>query len=132
MPVPEYDLDSLHFEKSKKVAITTTEKPLLIIAGPGSGKTMTLVERIVFLIAANGIPSESIMISTFTEKAAKELLTRVSKRVLELGLDVNLHEMYIGTLHSIFLRFLEENREFTRLKKNYHLDEYFDRAPYWI
>ena len=62
MPVPEYDLDSLHFEKSKKVAITTTEKPLLIIAGPGSGKTMTLVERIVFLIAANGIPSESIMI----------------------------------------------------------------------
>ena len=132
MPVPEYNLDSLHFEKSKKVAITTTEKPLLIIAGPGSGKTMTLVERIVFLIAANGIPSESIMISTFTEKAAKELLTRVSKRVLELGLDVNLHEMYIGTLHSIFLRFLEENRKFTRLKKNYHLDEYFDRAPYWI
>ena len=72
------------------------------------------------------------MISTFTEKAAKELLTRVSKRVLELGLDANLHEMYIGTLPSIFLRFLEENRKFTRLKKNYHLDEYFDRAPYWI
>ncbi|MCG3167383.1 MAG: ATP-dependent DNA helicase Rep [Bacteroidia bacterium] len=113
-------------EPAKIEAITHLDGPLLVIAGPGSGKTKTLVERVVFLIL-NGIPAESIMVATFTEKAAMELITRVSNRCLEMDLKVNLNEMYIGTLHSIFLRILEENREFTRLKRNYRLLDQFDQ-----
>ncbi len=113
-------------EAAKVEAITTTEGPLLVIAGPGSGKTKTLVERIVYLVSS-GVASENIMVATFTEKAAKELITRVSNRLMELDLKVNLNEMYIGTLHSIFLRFLEENREYTRLKRNYRLLDQFDQ-----
>lgn len=110
----------------QKDAIIYTEGPLLIIAGPGSGKTFTLVERIVFLVL-KGVSPERIMVATFTEKAAKELITRVSNRLLEIDLKINLNEMYIGTLHSIFLRFLEENREHTRLKRSYRLLDSFDQ-----
>lgn len=113
-------------EAAKMEAIRHTEGPLLIIAGPGSGKTRTLVERIVHLVQ-HGTPAENIMVATFTEKAAKELVTRVSNRMLELDLRVNLNEMYIGTLHSIFLRFLEEHREHTRLKRSYRLLDDFDQ-----
>jgi DNA helicase II / ATP-dependent DNA helicase PcrA len=108
-------------------AVFQTEGPVLIIAGPGAGKTKTLVERIVHLIRI-GVESNSIMVATFTEKAAKELITRVSNRLLKEGLSVNLNEMYIGTLHSIFLRFLEEYREHTRLKRSYRLLDQFDQA----
>lgn len=106
--------------------ITTIDSPLLIIAGPGSGKTYTLVERTLHLVK-QGIDADNIMVATFTEKAAKELVTRVSNRLLELDIRINLNEMYIGTLHSIFLRFLEENREFTRLKRNYRVLDDFDQ-----
>jgi DNA helicase-2/ATP-dependent DNA helicase PcrA len=105
---------------------TTIDSPLLIIAGPGAGKTWTLVERVVLLIK-NGARAENLMVATFTEKAAKELITRVSNKLIELNLKVNLSEMYIGTLHSIFLRFLEEHREFTRLKRNYRILDDFDQ-----
>jgi DNA helicase II / ATP-dependent DNA helicase PcrA len=107
-------------------AVTSTLGPLLIIAGPGSGKTKTLVERIVYLVQS-GVSAENILVATFTEKAARELITRVSSRLISLNLKVNLNEMYIGTLHSIFLRILEENREFTRLKRNYRLLDQFDQ-----
>jgi len=108
-------------------AVTTTEGPLLIIAGPGSGKTHTLVERIVHLVHDKGVLAESILVSTFTEKAAAELVTRVSNRLAAVGIDVNLAEMYIGTLHSICLRLLDEHRDHTRLKRNYALWDQFDQ-----
>jgi DNA helicase-2/ATP-dependent DNA helicase PcrA len=111
---------------SQLEAINSTEGPLLIIAGPGAGKTKTLVDRIVHLISKGNKPEE-IMVATFTEKAAKELITRVSNSILELDIKINLNEMYIGTLHSIFLRFLEEYREFTRLKRSYKLLDQFDQ-----
>lgn len=94
------------------LAIEATEGPLLIIAGPGSGKTKTLVDRIVRLIQL-GTPAQNLFVATFTEKAAKELVTRVSNQLLRSGLRVNLNEMYLGTLHSLFLRLLEEHREYT-------------------
>ena len=108
-------------------AIHTTEGPLLIIAGPGSGKTFTLVERIYYLISEKGILPERLFVSTFTEKAAAELITRISSRLAAADISVNLNEMYVGTFHSICLRFLEENREFTRLKRNFTLLDQFDQ-----
>lgn len=113
--------------KYQRQAIDCTEGPLLIIAGPGSGKTYTLVERIVHIIQAKSISPENILVVTFTEKAASELITRVSNRLLELNIRFNLNEMYIGTIHSICLRLLQENREFTRLKRNFFVFDDFDQ-----
>lgn len=108
-------------------AILSTEGPLLIIAGPGSGKTFTLVERIVYLITHKGVAPESLFVVTFTDKAARELTTRISNRLAELGIGFNLNEMYLGTFHSICLRILEEFREFTRLKRSFTLFDQFDQ-----
>lgn len=115
------------FNEVQQQIANHTEGPVLVIAGPGSGKTKTLVDRIVNLVK-KGVEPESIMVGTFTEKASKELITRISNRLLEDGVKVNLNEMYVGTLHSIFLRFLEENREYTRLKRSYRLFDQFEQV----
>lgn len=122
-----YRRDDCMLSAEQKIAVETTEDPLLIIAGPGSGKTFTLVERILYLIQHKGVEPENILVSTFTEKAANELLTRVSNRLHEADIKFNLNDMYVGTIHSICLRILEENREYTRLKKNYILMDQFDQ-----
>jgi len=108
-------------------AILTTDGPVLIIAGPGSGKTFTLVERIVYLITHKNVAPESLLVVTFTDKAARELTTRISNRLAELGIQFNLNEMYLGTFHSICLRLLEDFREFTRLKHSFTLFDQFDQ-----
>ena len=108
-------------------AITTVRGPLLIIAGPGSGKTFTLVERIVSLLTEQQVAPEQIMVVTFTDKAAQELTTRISNRLDQIGVRFNLNEMYLGTFHSICLRWLRDHREFTRLKHNFTLLDEFDQ-----
>lgn len=108
-------------------AISASEGPVLIIAGPGSGKTFTLVERIVHLIIDKKVAPESLLVVTFTDKAARELTTRISNRLADLEISFNLNEMYLGTFHSICLRVLEEFREFTRLKRSFTLFDQFDQ-----
>lgn len=113
--------------EQQKEAIQTTEGPLLIIAGPGTGKTFTLVKRIVYLITEKRIQPEEIMVATFTEKAAKELITRITNELYKIGVQVNLNEMYVGTFHSICLRIIKEHLEYTRVKKNYRMLDQFDQ-----
>jgi DNA helicase-2/ATP-dependent DNA helicase PcrA len=108
-------------------AILATDGPVLIIAGPGSGKTFTLVERIVHLITQKGAAPESLFTVTFTDKASRELTTRVSNRLADLGIQFNLHEMYLGTFHAICLRLLEDFQAFTRLKRSFTLFDQFDQ-----
>ena len=64
--------------EAQKEAISATDGLVLITAGPGTGKTFTLVKRAVYLIQECGIQPEQIMMATFTEKAAKELITRIT------------------------------------------------------
>ncbi len=116
-----------NLSEQQRIAVETTEGPLLIIAGPGSGKTFTLVERILYLIQNKEVEPENIMVATFTEKASNELVTRISNKLHSENIKFNLNEMYVGTIHSICLRILEENREYTRLKKNYTLLDQFDQ-----
>ncbi|MBB5188298.1 DNA helicase-2/ATP-dependent DNA helicase PcrA [Zhongshania antarctica] len=113
--------------KHQQEAIDHVKGPLLIIAGPGSGKTYTLVERIINLIQNHGVEPEALFVVTFTEKAAQELTTRISNRLLELRVEFNLNEMFLGTFHSICLRIIEDYREYTRLKRSFVLMDQFDQ-----
>ena len=126
------DKNSMRFDfgqanDEQKKAIQHIDGPALIIAGPGTGKTFTLVKRVVYLIVEKGVKPENILIATFTEKAAKELITRITNELIRLNINVNINELYIGTIHSICLRLIKENVEFTRLKKNYRLMDEFDQ-----
>ncbi|HEX8846605.1 MAG TPA: ATP-dependent DNA helicase [Pyrinomonadaceae bacterium] len=108
-------------------AIRATAGPVQIIAGPGSGKTFTLVERIAELITGEGATPENLLVVTFTDKAAQELITRVSNKLDQLGFRFNLNEIYLGTFHSICLRLLQEKREYTRLRRNFTMLDEFDQ-----
>ncbi len=66
--------------------------------------------------------------ATFTEKAAKELITRITNELAARGIVANINEMYIGTFHSLCLRIIKEHLEFTRLKKNFRTLDAFDQS----
>jgi DNA helicase-2/ATP-dependent DNA helicase PcrA len=120
-------LYSSEANRSQLLAICRTDGPVQIIAGPGSGKTFTLVERIAALLSKYELTPENLFVATFTDKAAQELITRISSKLDQMGVRFNLNEMYLGTFHSICLRFLQENREFTRLRRNFTLMDQFDQ-----
>ena len=113
--------------KKQIEAIKHTEGPQLIIAGPGTGKTFTLIKRAMYLIANKGLKPENIMIVTFTEKAAKEMITRFSNELLKYKINININELYIGTFHSICLRLIKENLEYSSLHKNFRLLDEFEQ-----
>lgn len=114
--------------ENQKLAIKTSDGPVLITAGPGTGKTYTLVQRAIYLIQERNVQPEQILMATFTEKAAKELVTRITNELAARGIVVNINEMYIGTFHSLCLRIIKEHLEYTRLKKNYRTLDQFDQS----
>lgn len=110
--------------QSQLDAINTIDGPLLISAGPGTGKTATLVNRYANMVNNYAVSPENIMMATFTEKAAKEIVTRISSVIP----DFDLNDVYIGTFHSICLRIVRDNIAFVpRLKKNFTLMDDFDQ-----
>lgn len=113
--------------EQQKEAIETTKGPVLITAGPGTGKTFTLVQRAIYLIQECNVAPEEIFVATFTEKAAKELITRITNELAAKDISVNVNEIYVGTFHSLCLRIIKENLEYTRLKKNYRMLDSFDQ-----
>lgn len=113
--------------EGQRRAIEATDGPVLITAGPGTGKTFTLVQRAIYLIQEKDVRPEGILMATFTEKAAKELITRITNELAARGIVANINEMYIGTFHSLCLRIIKEHLEFTRLKKNFRTLDAFDQ-----
>lgn len=85
-------------------AVKTLEGPLLIIAGPGSGKTKVLTHRVAYLIK-QGIPPQQILAVTFTNKAAQEMKERIKEL---LGDTSSVNNLAIGTFHAFGLRFLRQ------------------------
>ncbi len=83
-------------------AITHKGSPLLIVAGPGTGKTLTITHKIAYLINERGIPGENILAVTFTNKAAHEMKSRV-----DLLLDHPEIMPYIGTFHALCFNILK-------------------------
>ena len=89
---PEVELDDF-----QKEAVRYTDRPLVINAGPGAGKTRVIIERVVHLINEGAEP-RSILVITFTNKAADELRERFKKDTkLELNI---INQMRISTIHS--------------------------------
>src|ERR1044071_2934518 len=86
-------------------AVTAPPGPALVIAGAGSGKTRTLTYRVGFLLE-QGIPPDRILLLTFTNKAAREMMRRVADL-----LGQELSTLWGGTFHSIGNRILRSNAE---------------------
>src|SRR5689334_23793270 len=84
-------------------AVTAPPGPSLVIAGAGSGKTRTLTYRVAYLLE-QGIPSDRILLLTFTNKAAKEMMRRVADL-----LGHELASLWGGTFHSIGSRILRQH-----------------------
>lgn len=95
-------------------------KPLLVIAGAGSGKTKTLAHKVEHLIKERHLSPEGILALTFTNKAGKEIKERV-KKVAGLELE------WVGTFHSFALRILREEGRHIGIKRNFTLLDEQDR-----
>jgi DNA helicase-2/ATP-dependent DNA helicase PcrA len=100
-------------------AVAHSEGPLLIIAGPGSGKTQVLVWRTLNLLLTEKAEPGEILVCTFTEKAAYELRDRISLDAKKVGYLGDLSDLLVGTIHGICNRFLLKYRHRTRLLAGY-------------
>ena len=113
------ELSSLN--PQQRQAVKTTEGPVLILAGAGTGKTRVITSRVAYMIA-KGIPPYNILAVTFTNKAAREMQERVREGVPKAKLvnaDGNVEKPTICTFHSLCVRILRRHIEKLGFKKNF-------------
>ena len=104
-----------NLNKEQKEAVLSTEGPNLTVAGAGSGKTRVLTTRLAHIINTKKAWANQILCVTFTNKAAKEMQNRVLKYVSEKSTAVP----WLGTFHSISVKFLRRHAEAIGLKGNF-------------
>ena len=92
----------------QREAVASTEGPLLILAGAGSGKTRVITHRIAYIITAKRVPPSAILAVTFTNKAANEMRERVMALLADVQLDSTPN---IFTFHSFCVRLLRRDGE---------------------
>ena len=97
-------------------AVTLPAEPALILAGAGSGKTRVLTTRIAWLLQTAQVGPAGILAVTFTNKAAKEMMTRLSAM-----LPVNVRSMWIGTFHGLCNRFLRAHHMMAGLPQTFQI-----------
>src|SRR3989338_820271 len=116
---PEENYKELILNEDQLSAINTLNGNLLILASAGTGKTTTIVERYLNLVNNHGYKSGEILMTTFTNKAAKDMIEKIAKKT-------NGIPGWAGTMHSLFLRILRENRQLISPKGNFTLitDDY--------
>lgn len=107
--------------EAQKEAVINFQGASLVIAGAGSGKTRVLTYRITHLLA-NGIPAHKILSLTFTNKAAAEMKSRISKMV---GIDIARY-LWMGTFHSVFARILRMESEHLGYSSNFTIYDTID------
>ena len=114
-------LNSLN--NQQKLAVTSTEGPLQVLAGAGSGKTKVLTTRIAHLIKEKKCFGQQILCVTFTNKAANEM----RERVLKLVNSKSVAFPWLGTFHSICNKMLRRNAEAVGLKSNFTIIDTLDQ-----
>jgi DNA helicase-2/ATP-dependent DNA helicase PcrA len=107
-------LDNLNPEQ--RAAVLLPAEHALILAGAGSGKTRVLTTRIAWLLQSSQVSPGGIMAVTFTNKAAKEMMTRLSAM-----LPVNVRGMWIGTFHGLCNRFLRAHFKLASLPQSFQI-----------
>jgi DNA helicase-2/ATP-dependent DNA helicase PcrA len=107
-------LDELNPEQ--RLAAETTEGPVLILAGAGTGKTRAITFRMANLIAS-GVPAEAILAVTFTNKAAEEMRNRVSDLLLRAGIPPS--QPWLSTFHSLCARLLRREATAAGLSRDF-------------
>ncbi len=111
------NLDTLN--ETQKEAVITTDGPILILAGPGSGKTRVITYKIAYLLEQKKANPWEILAITFTNKAAKEMKVRLESLIKD-----DVRSMQISTFHSFGLKVIKENYEFFNLNSTFTiLDE---------
>lgn len=114
-------------DKQKEV-IYEAKTPAAIIAGPGTGKTFTIVKKVIELIKVEGIAANKILITTFTKKAAKELNTRIISEFKRQGLNSNLIDLKIGNFHSLANIYIDKYKKLDDdFFKEKVIDSYFEQ-----
>jgi len=103
-----------NLNEQQRESIETTEGPLLVIAGAGSGKTRVLTTRIAYLIEEMGVDPSNILAITFTNKAAKEMRDRVCSMLGPIA-----YSIQISTFHSFGLTLVKENYALLEYKKEF-------------
>src|SRR5699024_9893441 len=102
--------------KEQRQAVQTTEGPLLIMAGAGSGKTRVLTHRIAYLIDEKEVGPQNILAITFTNKAAREMRERVIQLVGKSG-----EYMWVSTFHSMCVRILRRDADRIGYDRNFSI-----------
>ena len=97
-------------------AVTLPAEPALILAGAGSGKTRVLTTRIAWLISTGQVSPGGVMAVTFTNKAAKEMLARLSAM-----LPIPVRGMWVGTFHGLCNRFLRTHWKLAALPQRFQI-----------
>lgn len=110
-------------DDDQRAAAQTVEGPLLIVAGPGSGKTRTLTYRIAHLIAERGAAAETCLAITFTRRAAAEMRERLSALLADRAEQVPIH-----TFHSLGLAILREHASAAGLHRGFRVAGEAERA----
>jgi DNA helicase-2/ATP-dependent DNA helicase PcrA len=100
----------------QKAAVTLPNEHALILAGAGSGKTRVLTTRIAWLLSTGQISPGGVLAVTFTNKAAKEMMTRLGAM-----LPVNVRGMWIGTFHGLCNRFLRAHYKLANLPQSFQI-----------
>jgi len=108
----------------QRLAVRATEGPVLLIAGPGAGKTLTLVRRTLHILRSQLAEPHQIVLCTFTEKAALELRDRLRVAAAAAGYTGDLSGLRTGTIHGVCNEFVDRFRHLTPLGNGYEvLDE---------
>ena len=111
--IPEPDFVT-NLNEQQRIAVSETNGPLLVLSGAGTGKTKVLTTRLANLIYKRLAKTNEILAVTFTNKAALEMKQRVEKI-----LNIPVEGMFIGTFHSIGVRFLRKHSDLVNLKNDF-------------
>jgi len=105
-----------HLNEEQLAAVTLPAQPALILAGAGSGKTRVLTTRIAWLVQTGQVSPSGLLAVTFTNKAAKEMLARLSAM-----LPINTRGMWIGTFHGLCNRLLRAHHRDAALPQTFQI-----------